>query len=233
MQPFSTLPHFVDFREPYPPAADVARLCSVGGSQARITLARLWLSEGIPYAFRRNPALYEQIRAWIASRLRIDPKEITLIGSARLGQSLARDRFGAGFSEDSDLDFTTVSEALLERLASEFNAWAFAYENGSVLPNNEREKRFWDDNLTRGPIIIGRGFIDSKLIPLRDEYFWTREIGQTMYLLGEKLKVTPGAPVIRHADVRAYRNWDSFARQMTTTLSSLFPGAPQGFHQKA
>ena len=88
MRPFSVSPHFADFREIYPTAADVARLCVMGGHQARLTLARLWLSEGIPFAFRQNPALYELIRAWIASRLGIDPKDVTLIGSARLGQSL-------------------------------------------------------------------------------------------------------------------------------------------------
>lgn len=225
MRPFNVPPHFADFRDLYPPAADVARLSTTGGYQARLALARLWLSEGIPFAFRQNPALYEQIRCWLASRLSIDPKEITIIGSARLGQSLSSDRFGAPFSERSDLDFTTISAVLFERLTSDFNAWAFEYESRSITPNNGRERHFWDDNLTRGPDIIGRGFVDSKLIPLREPYKCAREIGQAMYLLVEKLKATPGGPKVRRADIRAYRSWDAFARQMALSLSSLRSGA--------
>ena len=122
MRPFSVSPHFADFREIYPTAADVARLCVMGGHQARLTLARLWHSEGIPFAFRQNPALYELIRAWIASRLGIDPKDVTLIGSARLGQSLFGNPFGSPFSIDSDLDFTIVSSTLFEKLVSEFRS---------------------------------------------------------------------------------------------------------------
>jgi hypothetical protein len=221
MRPFNVLPQFAEFRDTYPSAVDVARVCTAGGNQARLSLARLWLSEGIPFAFRQNPALYDQIRSWLASRLNIDPKEITIIGSARLGQSLSGPRFGTPFSEKSDLDFTTISASLFERLASEFNAWALAYEAGSITPNNARERYFWDENIARGPEILCRGFMDSKLIPHREPYPCAREIGQTMYLLIEKLKVTPTGPVVRHADIRAYRSWDAFAHQMAITLSSM------------
>jgi len=46
-----------------------------------------------------------------------------------------------------------------------------------------------------------------------------------MYLLTEKLKVTPGGPVVKRASVRAYRNWDAFARQMSISLSNVKSGA--------
>jgi len=103
MRPFDVPAHFAEFREVYPSAADVARLCAIGGHRARFTLARLWLSEGIPFAFRKNPALYELIRTWVASRLGIDPKDVTLVGSARLGHSLFGKPFGSPFSETDDV----------------------------------------------------------------------------------------------------------------------------------
>ena len=84
---------------------------------------------------------------------------------------------------------------------------------------NKREAGYWNDNLRRGPDIIGRGFIDSKLIPLREPYRLAQQLGQTMYLLCEKLKVTPAGPRVQHADVRAYRSWDAFARQMVMDLA--------------
>jgi hypothetical protein len=137
MRPFSVSPHFAGVCGIYPSAEQVARLCLLGGQQARLTLARLWLSEGIPFAFRKSPALYELVRVWLASRLGIDPKDITLIGSARLGHSLFSHPLGAAFSEDSDLDFTVVSTLLFEKLAAEFNSWVFAYESGSITPSND------------------------------------------------------------------------------------------------
>lgn len=46
---------------------------------SREMLVRLWLTEGIPFAFRDCPALYETTRAWLAARWRVCPKEITLV----------------------------------------------------------------------------------------------------------------------------------------------------------
>ena len=183
-----------------------------------MAVARLWLSEGIPFAFRASPALYEEIRTWLASRLGVDPKEITIVGSARLGQSLDPRTLGAPFSAASDLDLTTVSQSLFDRLVADFNAWAADYETGVVHPGNSRERRFWDDNLKRGQDLIGRGFMDSKLVPLRERYGCARLIGQTMYLLLGKLHATSGAPPVSKADIRAYRDWGAYARQMAVSL---------------
>lgn len=199
-----------------------------GGQQVRLFLARLWLSEGIPFAFRGKPAVYEHMRSWLASRLGVDPKDITLVGSARVGQSLSPSQLGRPFSSESDLDLTVVSPDLFNRLVAEFNAWVYEFESGVVSPENARERRFWDDHLERGPDIIGRGFLDSKMIPLRQPYVLARLIGQTMYLLREKLAATSDAPVVSRADIRVYRGWDAFARQLGASLSSARPSVNTG-----
>jgi len=219
MRPFSISTDLAKIHDPYPAAAEIAHACASGGVAARLAVARLWLSEGIPFAFRDIPVLYEHVRFWLASRLAVDPKEITLVGSARLGQSLAPKTLGTPFSAKSDLDFTTVSSSLFERLVTDFNSWASDYEMGKVNPKNEREKGFWNDNLSRGPEIIGRGFMDSKLIPRHERYPSAQQVGQAMYLLCEKLNLTPGGPRVRHADIRAYRNWEAYARQMVISLA--------------
>ncbi len=223
MQPFDISPHLRNFRDCYPSADEVARLCINGSDTERRSLARLWLSEGIPYAFRENPGLYEEIRRWLGSQIRIDPKEITLIGSARLGQSLSPDRFGLPFSERSDLDLTTVSEGLFGQLGAEFNSWASDFASGRQRPKRGREETFWQDNARRGPDYIRRGFIDSKFIPRRQAYPRACEVAQTMWVLVEKLKLTNGGFSVRQADVRAYRSWDAFTRQMTTSLARVRP----------
>jgi hypothetical protein len=223
MRPFDVSPHLDSLIDTYPTAAGVARASTEGGRRARLALARLWLSEGVPFAFRERPAVYEAMRSWLASRLSVDPKEITLIGSARVGQSLSPSRLGRPFSSASDLDLTVVSSDLFGKLAAEFNVWSYDYESGAVIPGNSRERRFWDDHLQRGPDLIGRGFLDSKMIPLRQPYILARQIRQTMYLLKEKLAVTPAGPVVSGADVRVYRNWDAFARQVETSLVFRLP----------
>lgn len=228
MRPFDVSPALVALLDPYPAAEALSRACAAGGRRARLALARLWLSEGIPFAFRGNPAAYEQMRSWLASRLGVDPKDITVIGSARLGHSLSPRQLGRAFSSQSDLDLTVVSADLFARLVTEFNNWTYDYESSRVAPTNRRERTFWDDHLRRGPDIIGRGFLDSKMIPLREPYRLAREIGQTMYLLREKLAATPGAPVVSHADVRAYKSWDAFARQVETSLASARVSASEG-----
>ena len=221
MQPFKIPASLDAVREAYPSASDVARVAARGGQEARFALARLWLSEGIPYAFRQRPAVYEAVRVWLASRLGVDPKEITLIGSARLGEALAPgERFGQAFSQESDLDLAIVSFGLFEKLRDAYSTWAYDYETGTASPNNPREKGFWDDNLLRGPRILGRGFIDAKLVPLRERYPLPRAIAQTMFLLRGKLRVTAEAPQVRDASVRVYRDWNAFAIQLTINLAS-------------
>lgn len=219
MEPFrvSKALHAID--EIYPTATTIRHIALEGGESARFALARLWMSEGIPFAFRVRPALYESIRAWLGTRLRVDPKEITIIGSARLGESLDPTKLGTAFSPDSDLDLAIVSLDLFERLRSNFNRWSHDYESGKIAPRNDREKGFWIDNLHRGPKVLQRGFIDTWLIPNWDAYLEIQLISQTMYLLSEKLRATDRAPIIAQASVRSYRDWNSFARQLALNLT--------------
>ena len=52
-----------------------------GGKEARITLAQLWMTEGIPFAFEERPAVYESIRIWLGRELGVHAKQIGLTGS--------------------------------------------------------------------------------------------------------------------------------------------------------
>ncbi|MFS6701099.1 hypothetical protein, partial [Staphylococcus aureus] len=73
----------------YPDVQLIIDAAKNGGNPSKEAIARLWLSEGIPFAFKKSPALYEVVRVWLGTRLNVDPKEIHLSGSARIGQSLA------------------------------------------------------------------------------------------------------------------------------------------------
>ncbi|MCK9337086.1 MAG: hypothetical protein M0P43_04550 [Arcobacteraceae bacterium] len=219
MLPFKVPSIFQDFSEQYPKAHQIQTIAKSGGNTARNSIARLWLSEGIPYAFKESPILYEEIRSWIATRLDIDPKEISMTGSGRIGQSLAPSKLGTDFSEKSDLDLFIISENLLNRLRNDFNSWSFDFESGCVKPSNDREEKFWKDNLSRGHTYFSRGFFDAKLIPNYNKYTCASNIANTMWMLKAKLDVTPNAPKVSEASVRCYKTWADFVRQVSINLA--------------
>jgi hypothetical protein len=219
MEPFRIASTLLRLTDPYPDPITLLGAAHGGGEQARIALARLWLSEGIPYAFRDCPAIYESVRSWLSSCLKVHAKEIGVSGSARLGASLSPKKLGKLFDGSSDLDIFIVSKDLFDALREEFRRWSFDFESGRLKTSNNLEKKFWQDNNTRGPKLIYRGFIDQKMIPNRQEYPTTKAISQSMWMLVEKLKITQNAPKAKHASVRCYSSWDSFVRQTCLNLA--------------
>lgn len=218
MEPFKVPEKLRCITATYPDAKLISEVAKQGGESVRLAIARQWLSEGIPFAFKECPGLYESIRTWISLRLDVDPKETNITGSARLGQSLAPTKMGKPFGDGSDLDVFIISEKLFEKLKSDFDNWAFEFESNLIKSTNERENGFWISNLDRGHKNISRGFIDSKIIPNREKYSSARKIAQTMYLLKEKLDITDNAPKISDASVRCYKSWDSYVRQVSLSL---------------
>lgn len=184
-------------------------------------IARLWLSEGIPFAFRAMPALYEIVREWIASRLFIHPKELTLIGSARQGSSIAPPpKTGEPFNDKSDLDWSAISQSLFTRCKEEFDTWATDYRNSVVQPRHNTEKHYWDNNLTECPRTVQRGFIDPYKIPTWDRYPLSQLIGKTMWLVCDKCRSTVGSPTFKKSTIRVYKDWDAFIKQLVINLDS-------------
>lgn len=178
-----------------------------------------WLTEGIPYAFRDAPLLYETVRSWLAFRIELHPKEITLIGSGRIGYSTKLSCFGRPFGEHSDLDFTAVSNELFDKCRESFERWKREYRSRLVSPRSAKEEGYWKDNLEQNlPSSISRGFIEPKFIPIM--YDWPGRIEDSLWRVEEKLKITRLAPKLRRKGVslRVYRNWKAFVKQMQLNL---------------
>ncbi len=219
MEPFRIAAPIAGLTNPYLDPEVIVDAAKSGGEPARVAFARLWLSEGIPYAFRDSPAVYESIRTWLSAWLGVHAKEIGVSGSGRIGASLAPKKLGKKFGKNSDLDLFIVSGNLFNEMREEFRRWSFDYESNRVVPHNVREASFWQDNNARGPKLIDRGFLDQKMIPNLPEYPITKKISQGMWVLIGKLKKTPGAPQPNMASVRCYASWDSFVRQVALSLS--------------
>ena len=130
-------PPLAGLRDAYPESEEVLETVGSGRGE-RSVVARLWIAEGIPFAFRDCPALYEKAREWLAIGLEVDPKEVSIRGSGRLGYSLAPRNWGRPYrSRDSDLDLFAVSERLFDGLRRDFERWSQDFENGAVAPRSQ------------------------------------------------------------------------------------------------
>ncbi|MCY4496529.1 MAG: hypothetical protein OXC14_04520 [Rhodospirillaceae bacterium] len=197
----------------YPPADQVFAAAGVGNRE-RAVLARLWISEGIPFAFRKCPGLYEEVRNWLAAELELDAKEISVAGSGRLGYSLAPKRWGQRYRpESSDLDFFAVSASLFERLRGDFDRWRADFTQGILRPK-QGEQRNWEANRMETPRSIGRGFIDSWRVPNRLAYGEFLRMNRRLEELSVRLRRTEPAPKPPKApSLRCYRDWGSYERR--------------------
>ena len=193
------------------------------GKRERIVLARLWISEGIPFAFRKCPGLYEEVRKWLAEGIELDPKQVSIAGSGRLGYSLAPKKWGEPYRPHaSDLDFFAVSERLFEGLCQDFERWGSDYDLGLVAPKNRREKQYWDANRLETPRNIKRGFLDSKRVPNYNQYSLFQAMNSRLADLRTKLhKMDRGPKPENRLTLRCYKDWSSYERQLDISLKAL------------
>lgn len=206
---------------PFPNPDELYAALLRGTRNGREIFARLWLTEGPPFAFRECPAIYEELRGWLGSRLRVHPKEITVIGSARIGYSLApAPEFGRPFGNHSDLDISIVSSDLFRRLIAAYKLFADDYRQGTVAPRSARERTLWNANLEFAERVIPRGFFDAAKVPTFDRYPDSQRINNAMWALIKKLEATNGAPKLRRASTRVYRDWESFIERASLNLQT-------------
>jgi len=227
MQPFDISPILDPLTETYPPAELLLEAVKTGDRSVRCAISRLWLSEGIPFAFKAKPGVYEALRVYLARRIDVEAKEITIIGSGRQGFSLSPGQnVGRPFGPHSDLDFTAVSTPLFQRLRDAFYRWAGDYKQGLVNPRNQNQKKYWDANINHCPSELKRGFIDPYKIPTLRRYPEAQKVENALWVVREKLKLTPNAPDVHKVSLRVYRDWDSFIQQMAINLGYLRKSPP-------
>jgi hypothetical protein len=220
MRPFLTSEKCKSLVVAYPDPDTLSGAITEGTYLERMAVLRLWFTEGIPFAFRSNPMIYEAVREWMAARLQINPKSITIIGSGRIGYSVSPlPKYGRKFDIESDLDFSAVDHKLFSRLVADYFAWEADTDEGRATPLNPRQDRFWQGSLKQLPENIVRGFIDAYKIPSWKRYAMVMDVQQALYLLGERLKATPDAPKVKRATLRVYRDWRSLFGQMSLNLS--------------
>ena len=183
---------------------------------AKSGLVSLMLSEGVPAAYLSNPLIFDQVRRGLGSRLNIDPKQVTIVGSLRLGYSLGPPpRWGKPSSASSDLDLAAISHQLFDELCEAFNNWS-AKVKATGIPEG-RSYRYWSENLRLLPDNISKGFIDPHFLP--DDYRPARRITDALKWLKFTLGSTPEQTPPKEVSLRVYRDWDAFIRRVVLNLN--------------
>ena len=95
----------------------------------------------------------------------IPVRNVVLVGSAKLGISLSKSRFGAKYSEKSDMDMLIVSGTLFDKAWHDLLSFDWKYHKLSAP-----EKLLLKDSLDT----IQRGFISPDRLPLTSSFrkFW-------------------------------------------------------------
>lgn len=208
-------------QDSYPSPPQVLEIFRKVPHDEQLGFIRLWLAEGIPFAFRSYPAIYEAVRAWLALRLDIHAKEVTLIGSARIGFSLApAPAFGTPYGANSDLDFAVVSNPYFEQLRTTYTAWESDFQNDTVHPRTAYERSLWNANMAVVPQAVANGYIDPGKIPTWNRYPTAQRFAQTMYSLHKKFSLTAAWPAVSRASIRVYASWDSLIGRVASNMRS-------------
>ena len=211
----------LEFPYPTPDRLQTALVALQGDSVLLSAFARAWWTEGIPYAYKSAPGEYERLRNFLAERMEIAARNVTLIGSGRFGYSIVPRKDGSAFSRESDLDFLCISNAVFEALSGEFNRWLSKYETewaGQELPP---DKRYYHDNARSVPKQLERGLIDLNKIPLGDGYLQADKLSSVLAEAKKEFADLTVAKGARKFSLRIFRDWNAAEKQLQINLNHI------------
>ena len=193
------------------------------GRKATITelkrFVRIILTEGIPFACVTCPMAYEFGRHRAAERIGVDPKQLSVTGSARIGYSLHPDKFARAYDPaNSDIDLFLIDEECFVTLAQEYTDFLRLFESGKIVPRNEREKEYWTANKEFCPNDIRKGFLDQKYVPTFNRFQMPQRLGDAAHRFKANVNSASGKELVRSTSLRTYRDWNAAINQISFSL---------------
>ncbi len=183
--------------------------------------AALWLAEGIPFAFLEYPGAFQAARESLAQRLGISFRDISLVGSARIGYSLNPKKFGDAFKSGiSDIDLFIVNEKWFNKLAEQAQNFGSDFKLNQIQPQNSNEERFWISNVEVNAKNIAENFIDAWKIPTLNQYPAVQQIQNSAYFFKVNINSWTGEELVNKCSVRTYRTWQAAIDQIGFNLRS-------------
>ena len=107
------------------------------------------LGASVPAAFETEPGDYEVLLQHLGDALGLNRENLALVGSGRIGFSLSPEKFGAPFSEQSDLDVAVVAPELFD------TAWLELVKTRPWTVRPPRVRAAFDEHRTKW-IFYGR-----------------------------------------------------------------------------
>lgn len=84
-----------------------------------------YVFQGEPYVFRDSPEKLDTVRDHIRANFKVTPRDIIVVGSAKMGFSLNPDNFPRQFSESSDIDIVVVDRKLFDSAWETILKWHY------------------------------------------------------------------------------------------------------------
>lgn len=77
-------------------------------------IVKKYIIHGTPYVFKDDDHKYFDLKYEIATKFKENPECVHMVGSAKLGFSIAPTKLWNSFSEESDIDIAIISRTLFE-----------------------------------------------------------------------------------------------------------------------
>lgn len=218
--PFEIDNHSLDFAEKHYPDLATLKKINLVSHKERVDIVRIYFTEGIPFAFIKNPILYEKIRVWLAKHLEVNPKSVSITGSARIGYTINPYKVqGTAFTPNSDLDFILVDERFFNNMVNDY--FTFVEQLNSKLKQNHNKYEHLINNTLEIERCISRfGFIDQWKIPDWSGLPTVNLTYNHLRHLIERMNVTNNCPRVSKASIRIYRNWESCVDRLSLNIHS-------------
>lgn len=115
---------------------------------------------GEPYIFGGDVGQYSRLKTQIAKHFSIEIIKIYMVGSAKLGFSIAKTKLWKPFDDDSDIDMVIISENVFDQFWENLSDL-----NTSLYNRSEREEEKFNSFLK----YFFRGWIRPDFLPIRHE----------------------------------------------------------------
>src|SRR5207249_2154193 len=94
--------------------------------------------QGPSFVFRNRPELLGTLNQHLCRALSVNEEAIIIVGSAKIGFSLAPDNFPRQFSEESDIDVMVVDELLFDRIWLALLKWHYERDYRGMNPTEAK-----------------------------------------------------------------------------------------------
>lgn len=176
-----------------------------------VMYVRTYVQERTPAAFSSQPMLWEAVREWVASRLKVHPREFGLSGSAQTGFSLGKMKSGAPFNPlGSDLDMFVVNKDCFSIVEAEARIF-------SVRNANSANFTAQADTVSRQ---IQMGYLDLNQVPANHELYPRISAARNdASIVIDRLRLHGFE--LKPSHFRIYKDWGELSNWVRRSYSSL------------